>query len=58
MARSLWGFNLAYRSDHKWYWVPHMQPWEALVAAITEQLIEFERAVEKCPSLRIVRRRT
>lgn len=28
--RSLWGFNLAYRPDHKWYWVPHMQPWEVL----------------------------
>ncbi|TIX49044.1 CmcJ/NvfI family oxidoreductase [Alteraurantiacibacter aquimixticola] len=28
--RSLWGFNLAYKPDHKWYWVPHMQPWEAL----------------------------
>jgi hypothetical protein len=29
--RSLWGFNLAYRPEHRWYWVPHMQPWEALV---------------------------
>lgn len=28
--RSLWGFNLAYRPDHKWYWVPHMQPWEVV----------------------------
>ena len=28
---SLWGFNLAYRPDHKWYWVPGMQPAEALV---------------------------
>lgn len=28
---SLWGFNLAWRPDHRWYWVPHMQPWEALV---------------------------
>lgn len=28
--RSLWGFNLAWRPDHKWYWVPHMQPWEVL----------------------------
>ncbi len=28
--RSLWGFNLAYRPDHRWYWVPRMQPWEAL----------------------------
>jgi hypothetical protein len=28
--RSLWGFNLAYQPDHKWYWVPHMQPWEVL----------------------------
>ena len=30
VARSLWGFNRAYTPDHKWYWVPHMQPWEAL----------------------------
>ncbi|MXO59905.1 hypothetical protein GRI89_10175 [Altererythrobacter salegens] len=29
--RSLWGFNLAYHPGHRWYWVPHMQPWEALV---------------------------
>ena len=29
--RSLWGFNLAYDPAHRWYWVPHMQPWEALV---------------------------
>ena len=29
--RSLWGFNLAYDPGHRWYWVPHMQPWEALV---------------------------
>jgi hypothetical protein len=29
--RSLWGFNLAYRPEHRWYWVPHMQPWEVLV---------------------------
>jgi hypothetical protein len=29
--RSLWGFNLAYTPDHRWYWVPHMQPWEAMV---------------------------
>lgn len=28
---SLWGFNLAWTPDHRWYWVPHMQPWEALV---------------------------
>jgi hypothetical protein len=28
---SLWGFNLAYQPNHRWYWVPHMQPWEALV---------------------------
>jgi hypothetical protein len=28
---SLWGFNLAYQPDHRWYWVPHMQPWEAMV---------------------------
>ncbi len=31
VSRSLWGFNLAYTPDHKWYWVPHMQPSEALV---------------------------
>jgi len=30
VARSLWGFNLAYDPGHRWYWVPHMQPWEAL----------------------------
>ncbi len=29
--RSLWGFNLAWNPGHRWYWVPHMQPWEALV---------------------------
>ena len=29
--RSLWGFNLAYTPEHRWYWVPHMQPWEVLV---------------------------
>jgi len=29
--RSLWGFNLAYTPHHRWYWVPHMLPWEALV---------------------------
>lgn len=23
---SLWGFNLAYRPDHRWYWLPHMRP--------------------------------
>lgn len=23
---SLWGFNLAYRPDHRWYWMPRMQP--------------------------------
>ena len=28
--RSLWGFNLAWTPEHRWYWVPHMQPWEAL----------------------------
>lgn len=28
---SLWGFNLAYRPDHRWCWLPHMQPWEAMV---------------------------
>jgi hypothetical protein len=28
---SLWGFNLAYDPGHRWYWVPHMCPWEALV---------------------------
>ena len=29
--RSLWGFNLAFNPAHRWYWVPHMCPWEALV---------------------------
>lgn len=29
--RSLWGFNLAYQPDHRWGWVPQMQPHEALV---------------------------
>ncbi|HSQ96283.1 MAG TPA: CmcJ/NvfI family oxidoreductase [Croceibacterium sp.] len=29
-TRSLWGFNLAWDPGHRWYWVPHMQPWEAL----------------------------
>jgi hypothetical protein len=28
--RSLWGFNLAYDPAHRWYWVPDMQPGEAL----------------------------
>lgn len=28
--RSLWGFNLAWAPGQHWYWVPHMQPWEAL----------------------------
>ena len=26
--RSLWGFNLAYAPGQRWYWAPHMQPWE------------------------------
>lgn len=30
VARSLWGFNLAYQPDHKWYWVPQMRPAQAL----------------------------
>ncbi|MEO6387271.1 MAG: CmcJ/NvfI family oxidoreductase [Croceibacterium sp.] len=29
--RSLWGFNLAFNPAHRWYWVPHMCPREALV---------------------------
>lgn len=29
--RSLWGFNLAFQPDHRWYWVPGMEPHEALV---------------------------
>lgn len=29
--RSLWGFNLAWTPDHRWYWVPYMEPREALV---------------------------
>ncbi len=28
--RSLWGFNLAYQPDHKWYWAPKMRPDEVL----------------------------
>jgi len=28
--RSLWGFNLAWTPDHRWYWVPGMQPQEVL----------------------------
>ncbi len=28
--RSLWGFNLAWTPDHRWYWVPSMQPHEVL----------------------------
>lgn len=28
---SLWGYNLAYSPDHRWYWVPAMQPDEAMV---------------------------
>lgn len=31
LSFSLWGFNLAYSSDHRWYWVPQMQPAQALV---------------------------
>lgn len=27
--RSLWGWNLAYTPEHKWYWAPDMQPSEA-----------------------------
>ena len=29
--RSLWGFNLAYNPDHRWYYAPRMQPDEAYV---------------------------
>ena len=28
--QSLWGFNLAYAPGQRWYWAPHMQPWEIL----------------------------
>ena len=28
--RSLWGFNLAWAPGQRWYWAPHMQPWEML----------------------------
>ncbi|HSG35297.1 MAG TPA: CmcJ/NvfI family oxidoreductase [Sphingomonadaceae bacterium] len=28
---SLWGYNLAYSPDHKWYWVPDMRPEQVLV---------------------------
>ena len=31
VSRSLWGFNLAWTPDHKWYWAPQMQPSEAYV---------------------------
>lgn len=30
VGRSLWGFNLAWTPDHKWYWVPRMEPHEVL----------------------------
>lgn len=26
--RSLWGFNLAWAPGQRWYWAPHMCPWE------------------------------
>lgn len=29
--RSLWGFNLAYNPEHRWYYAPRMQPDEAFV---------------------------
>jgi len=29
--RSLWGFNLAYNPDHRWYYTPRMEPGEAYV---------------------------
>lgn len=41
---SLWGFNLAYRPDHRWYWVPQMQPGEAMVFKLfdsDEQAVQF-----------------
>lgn len=44
VARSLWGFNLAYSPDHKWYWVPHMQPDEALAFKLFDsdpQAVQF-----------------
>ena len=28
--RSLWGFDLAWTPEHRWYWVPDMLPWEVL----------------------------
>lgn len=28
---SLWGFNLAWRPDHRWYWLPRQRPDETLV---------------------------
>lgn len=28
---SLWGYNLAYQPGHRWYWLPHMQPWDVFV---------------------------
>ncbi len=31
MDFSLWGFNLAYRPDHRWCWLPYQQPEEMMV---------------------------
>ncbi len=38
--RSLWGFNLAYRPDHRWYWAPDMQPDEALVLKLFDSVAD------------------
>nr|WP_166178502.1 CmcJ/NvfI family oxidoreductase [Altererythrobacter segetis] len=38
--RSLWGFNLAWNPGHRWYWVPHMQPWEALAFKLYDSNLE------------------
>ena len=39
-TRSLWGFNLAWNPAHRWYWVPHMQPGEALAFKLFDSDLE------------------
>lgn len=36
--RSLWGFNLAFSPVQRWYWVPHMQPWEVLAFKLFDRI--------------------
>ncbi len=41
---SLWGFNLAYRPDHRWCWLPHQQPEEMMVFKLFDtepQAVQF-----------------